>query len=266
LPVSPGCNIRCRFCTRDFNAVEKRPGVARRLLRPEQAVALVGRALELCPRITVVGIAGPGDTLMTDYAIRTFELIHNAYPQLINCLSTNGLLLPEKAERVVAAGVETVTVTVNAVEPTILTQINPSILYLRRWLHGKEAAETLINNQLGGIRQVVALGAVVKVNTVLVPGINNEHIGQVARAVAKAGASLINVIPLIPQHEFSHFTAPSPFEIERARQAAAEHLMVFSHCQRCRADACGIPGISEFGDELYGVSKLDFHASTFSHG
>jgi nitrogen fixation protein NifB len=266
LPVSPGCNIRCRFCKRDFNDSERRPGVAHGLLSPEQALEVVARALKLCPQITVIGIAGPGDTLMTDHAIRTFEMIHEAYPQLINCLSTNGLLLPEKAERVVKAGVETVTVTVNAVDPKIQAQINPSILYQRRWLHGEESAALLIANQLAGIRRVVELGAVVKVNTVLVPGVNHEHVGQVAEAVAAAGASLINIIPLIPQHEFAHLEAPNPAQVERARAAASKHLSVFSHCQRCRADACGIPGISEFSGELYGISTLDFHASTFSHG
>jgi len=266
LPVSPGCNIRCRFCKRDFNDSERRPGVAHGLLSPEQALEVVGRALKLCPQIAVIGIAGPGDTLMTDHAIRTFEMIHDAHPHLINCLSTNGLLLPEKAERVVGAGVETVTVTVNAVDPQLQAEINPSILFRRRWIDGEEAAAILIANQLAGIRRVVELGAVVKVNTVLVPGVNLDHIGHVAEAVAAAGASLINVIPLIPQHEFAHLQAPSPVQVERAREAASKHLSVFSHCQRCRADACGIPGISEFSNELYGISNSDFHASTFSHG
>lgn len=266
LPVSPGCNIRCRFCKRDFNDSERRPGVAHGLLSPEQALEVVARALKLCPQITVIGIAGPGDTLMTDHAIRTFEMIHAAYPRLINCLSTNGLLLPEKAERVVNAGVETVTVTVNAVDPKIQAQINPSILYQRRWRHGEEAAALLIANQIAGIRRVVELGGVVKVNTVLVPGINQDHVGAVAETVAAAGASLINIIPLIPQHELANIAAPTPAALEKARAAAAGHLAVFSHCQRCRADACGIPGISEFSGELYGISAADFHASTFSHG
>ena len=38
LPVAPGCNIACAFCRRDFNRVEQRPGVAARLLSPDEAV------------------------------------------------------------------------------------------------------------------------------------------------------------------------------------------------------------------------------------
>jgi nitrogen fixation protein NifB len=263
LPVSPSCNIQCRFCERKFNTWEKRPGVSRTLLDPTEAVGIVERALELCPAISVVGIAGPGDTLATDHALRTFELIHGRFPNLINCLSTNGLLLPKKAERLVAAGVQTVTVTVNAVDPAILAQLCAQIGYEGRRLQGVEAGKILAANQLAGIRRVTELGAIVKVNTVLVPGINDGHIGEIAEAVAAAGASLINIIPLIPQHELAHVPAPNFIQIFDARQAAGKHLRVFLHCKRCRADACGIPGESDFASELYD-HRID--EMTFSHG
>ncbi len=264
LPVSPACNIQCRFCDRKFNRHEQRPGVSRTLLKPEEAVATVERALALCPSITVIGIAGPGDTLATDHAVRTFELVHARFPELINCLSTNGLLLPEKAERVVAAGVKTITVTVNAVDPQILTKICAGIGYRGKRLSGIEATTILIQNQLAGIRRVSELGAIVKVNTVLVPGVNDSHIGEVARAVAQAGASLINVIPLIPQHELAHVSEPNFIQVFDARAAAREHLEVFLHCKRCRADACGVPGLSDFSAQLYD-RPLDV-IETFSHG
>jgi nitrogen fixation protein NifB len=263
LPVSPACNIQCRFCARKFNTWENRPGVSRTLVDPAEAAGIVERALELCPAISVVGIAGPGDTLATDHALRAFELIHGRFPNLINCLSTNGLLLPHKAERLVAAGVLTVTVTVNAVDPAILALICAQIGYEGRRLRGVEAAKILVGNELAGIRRVTELGAIVKVNTVLVPGINDEHIGEIAQAVAAAGASLINIIPLIPQHDLAHVPPPTFIQIFDARAAAAKHLRVFLHCQRCRADACGIPGESDFAAELYD-HRID--EMTFSHG
>ena len=91
LPVSPECNIQCKFCKRGFNKSEVRPGVSSLLLKPEEAVKTVQKALELCPEIRVAGIAGPGDTLATDLALETFELIKKEFPHLVNCLSTNGL-------------------------------------------------------------------------------------------------------------------------------------------------------------------------------
>jgi nitrogen fixation protein NifB len=263
LPVSPACNIQCRFCRREFNRVDERPGVARKLIAPEEAPELVERALKLCPAINVVGIAGPGDTLATEHALRAFALVHEKFPRLLNCLSTNGLLLEEKAERLVEAGVSTVTVTVNAVEPPVLEKICSWIVYQGKRLTGSAAAETLIAKQLAGIRRVAQLGAVVKVNTVLVPGINEAHIGEVARTVAQAGASLINIIPLLPVHELSHVPPPDLAQIGDARQAAADHLAVFSHCNRCRADACGIPGETDYAPQLYGQRIAE---TTFSHG
>jgi len=264
LPVSPACNITCRFCRRDFNRDEWRPGVARGLVVVDQAVDVVRRALDLCPTISVVGIAGPGDTLCTDHALRAFGLIHAAFPDLINCLSTNGLLLAEKAEQVVAAGVGTVTVTVNAVDPAIQAEISPTITYRGHRLTGLPAAERLISNQIEGIRRIVALGGIIKVNTVLIPGLNDGHVETVARTVAEAGASMINLIPLLPGHEFAERPAPTAGQLAQAQAAARRYLTVFSHCSRCRADACGIPGLTDYADALYAGRPAQ--ESTFSHG
>lgn len=262
LPVSPACNIQCRFCKRGFNKWEKRPGVSRSLLTPQESVETVKKALTLCPQITVVGIAGPGDTLATDHALDTFDLIHQNFPQLINCLSTNGLLLREKAERVIAAGVKTITVTVNAVDPGLLKNICSYIIYNGQYMTGEIAARWLILSQLAGIEKIARLGAVVKINTVLIPGINEEHVGDIARVTADVGASLINVIPLIPQHEMHDKIPPSCHELNSAREAAEQYLPVFRHCRQCRADACGIPGGSkDFAGELYPEPM-----QTFSHG
>ncbi|MCX7773688.1 MAG: radical SAM protein, partial [Clostridia bacterium] len=203
LPVSPSCNIQCNFCKRSLNKHEKRPGVAQELLSPEKALELVDKALELCPEITVVGIAGPGDTLATDHALKTFELIYKHHPELINCLSTNGLLLKEKAKRAISAGVKTITVTVNAVDAEILSLICSGILYEGFYIPGRDGAQILIQRQLEGIREASRLGAVVKVNTVLIPGINDAHIKEIARVTVEAGASIMNIIPLIPQHQMA---------------------------------------------------------------
>lgn len=261
LPVSPSCNIQCRFCRRSFNKTENRPGVASRVLSPEGALEMLSKALHLCPEITVAGIAGPGDPLASDHALRTFELIDEAYPALIKCLSTNGLLLPDKAERITETGIRTATVTVNAVKPDILAKLCTHVIINNRLLHGVDAAKHLIEAQLKGIKKITNLGAIIKINTVLVPGINNQHISEIARAAAEAGASMINIIPLIPQYELRDYRPPNCDELQQARDAAEKYLPVFRHCRQCRADAVGIPGVSEFRHLLYGDDTL-----AFSHG
>ena len=264
LPVAPGCNIACAFCRRDFNRVEQRPGVAARLLSPDEAVATTERALTIVPNLAVVGIAGPGDPLASDHAIETFERIHARWPELTLCVSTNGLMLPERVDELAAAGVTTLTVTVNSVDPEIQARITPKIAWKRKRVNGVEAGRRLIENQLAGIARAANLGLTIKINTVLIPTVNDNHIGEIAAAVTKAGARMINIIPLIPEHQLSHLSEPSFIERHRARIAAAKHLRVFTHCQRCRADAVGVPGLTDYARDLY---RDDIEAEpTFSHG
>lgn len=264
LPVSPGCNISCRFCDRKINDTEDRPGVTSKVLTPTQAIDVLGKALILCPEITVAGIAGPGDTLATDYALETFRLIKIHYPQMIKCMSTNGLLLYERADELIEIGIESVTVTVNAVDPEIEAKLNRGILYQGKAYQGVEAASILIENQLKGIKKIAEAGITVKVNTVLIPSINGDHIETVAKTVKDAGASIYNLIPLIPQADLSDEKAPVCAEIDGARTLAAKHIDVFRHCQHCRADAAGLLGGKDIGDMLY--QKRISGADTFSHG
>ncbi len=264
LPVSPGCNIACRFCDRVINDTEERPGVTSKVLSPIESLDVLKKALTLCPEITVAGIAGPGDTLATDYALDTFRLVKEQYPELIKCMSTNGLLLYEKAEEIIEIGIDSLTVTVNAVDPEIEAKLNKYIIYHGVKYEGIDAAKILIENQLKGIRKVADAGITIKINTVLVPEINGDHIEEIAKAVKEAGASIYNIIPLIPQAELKELKAPVCAEIDMARTVAGKYIDVFRHCQHCRADAVGVPGESEYGDQIY--QRRIVAKETFSHG
>ncbi len=264
LPVSPGCNIGCRFCHRAMNDEEVRPGVASKVLSPEEALEVLDKALTLCPEITVAGIAGPGDTLASEYALDTFRLIKKRYPLLLKCMSTNGLLLYEKADEILEVGIDSLTVTVNAVQPEIEALLNDGIVYHGKYYAGTEAAAILIENQLKGIRKVTEGGITVKINTVLVSDINGSHIEEIAKTVKRAGASIYNIIPLIPQGALSGERPPVCAEIDAARAAAVKYIDVFRHCQHCRADAVGMLGGKDFGDMIY--QRRVAGRETFSHG
>lgn len=264
LPVSPGCNICCRFCDRTVSDTAQRPGVTGTVIKPEDSIRVLEKAMEVCPYITVAGIAGPGDTLASDNALETFRYVDREYPELIKCMSTNGLLLAERAEEVIEAGIDSLTVTVNAVDPEIEAKLNKYILYHGQKIEGVVAAKILIYNQIEGIRRVAASGTtVVKVNTVLVPGINDQHIETVAKTVAEAGASIYNIIPLIPQYELKDIPEPTCEQIDAARTAAGKYIDVFRHCARCRADAVGVPGREDRHGDVYGRISVK---ERFSHG
>ncbi len=267
LPVCPGCNIACRFCERSLNQTENRPGVTSKVLKPEEAVPLLKRALELSPEIRVAGIAGPGDSLASDNALKTFALVKKEFPGLIKCMSTNGLLLSERAQEIIDAGIDSLTVTVNAVDPKIEAELNDYIIWHGKKIEGEEGARILIKNQLEGIKKIADAGITVKVNTVLVPKINGSHIADIARAVAEAGAELYNIIPLIPCAKLAGQAAPTCLELDDARRAAAPYIELFLHCNHCRADAIGVPGKTELSRQVYAIFKRAANVrENFSHG
>jgi nitrogen fixation protein NifB len=238
--------------------------VTSKVITPEESIGVLKKALKICPEIKVAGIAGPGDTLATDAALKTFRLIDKHFPELLKCMSTNSLLLNEKADEIIDAGVDSLTVTINAIDPEIDARLNKFVIYHGKKYDALEGAEILIENQLKGLEKVAKSGITLKVNTVLVPRINGKHIGEIARKVAGLGAEIYNIIPLIPTFELANERAPYCFEIEQARKDAEQYVNVFRHCNRCRADAVGVPGISEFADEVFS-DELEL-TETFSHG
>ena len=97
LPVAPKCNILCNYCNRKFDCVnESRPGVSSALLSPHQAVSYMEQVLAKEPRITVAGIAGPGDPFANPReTMKTIRLVRERFPEILLCLASNGLgLLP----------------------------------------------------------------------------------------------------------------------------------------------------------------------------
>lgn len=244
LPVAPKCNISCNYCNRLVSDCYHtfRPGVSARILNVADALDAVRIALRFEPRIKVVGIAGPGEPLYNNETFETLKLVQERYPDLILCLSTNGLLLPAYANRLADLGVRTCTVTINAIDPDVGSRIY-SYIYLDGSIQcGASGAETLIRNQLEGIVMATEAGLTIKVNTVLIPEINSDHVVEVANEVKRRGAYIQNIIPLIPLARFRNLRPPTCEELRRARGSCEKIIPQFRLCKQCRADAVGIPG------------------------
>jgi len=243
LPVAPRCNIQCNYCNRKYDCSnESRPGVTSSVLTPEEASEKVGIVREKIPELSVVAVAGPGDPLANDETFGTLELIQKKYPDITLCLSTNGLMLPKYAERLYGLGVRFVTVTMNAFDPEVSSKIYEFVIWEGKKLKGKAAAERLLANQLEGIKRCIALGMLVKVNIVLIPGINDAHIPELVNAVKKLGVYIVNILPLIPVEgtKFSDMRAPTPEERKRLMDVCSKDVKMMRHCRQCRADAIGL--------------------------
>ena len=243
LPVAPVCNIQCKYCVRKYDcANESRPGITSKILTPDEAMDRVGDLLERNENITVIGIAGPGEPLANDSTFEVLRLIHREFPEIILCVSTNGILLPDRVNDLMKSGVRSVTITINAVMPEVTEKIYSWAYYKGKRYTGREAAELIVKNQARGLRNVIDAGLIVKVNTVYIPGINEAEIPLIAWLSGRRGVDIMNIIPLIPQAELSHLQRPTTEMIKKMRGDCEEHVPQMTHCRQCRADAFGILG------------------------
>ena len=245
LPVAPRCNIQCNYCNRKFDCSnESRPGVTSVVLEPQQALQKVKAVKEAIPQLSVIGIAGPGDPLANEATFESLELIGKEMPGLTLCVSTNGLALPDCAQRLYDLGVRFVTVTMNCTDPEIGAKIYDAVVFDGKKYSGVEGAETLRDRQIEGIKKCVALGMLVKINIVMIPDINDSHIPDLVAYVRSLGIYMVNILPLIPVEgtKFSDLRAPTPLERRDMMDRCGLDGRMMRHCRQCRADAIGLLG------------------------
>jgi len=242
LPVAPHCNIKCRYCESGVctDGLPGVPGATMKVISPSEAVSVVRCAIEAEPSNRVVGIAGPGDPLANHQTFETLALIKKHFPRLKTCLSTNGLLLPDKVDLLHELSLDFLTVTINALDVGSARKIYKWIVVDGK---RKKYFDVLLENQRSGVALAHELGITVKINTVLIPGINEHEVEKIARWASKY-AYIMNVMPLIPLGEFRGGRRPTCAQMDRARLAVKKHMRLLTCCKQCRADAVGIPGKS----------------------
>ena len=244
LPVAPKCNIKCNFCDRKYDCVnESRPGVTSTLLSPQQAGIYVEKVLEKEPRISVAGIAGPGDPFANgDKTMATLRLIRKNHPEMILCVSSNGMGIGPYIDELAKIQVSHVTITVCAVDPEIGSKIynwvsDENVIY-----RGIQGAQILLERQLAAVRRLKEVGITVKINCIVIPGINDHHVEEVARKMKELGADLLNCMAMFPNVNtpFADIIQPDKKIMNEIRDMAERYLPQMRHCTRCRADAVGL--------------------------
>ncbi len=248
--VAPACNIQCNYCNRKYDcANESRPGVVSEKLTPDQAVRKIIAVANSVPQLSVLGVAGPGDAVYDwRHTAETFRRVQEAIPDLRLCISTNGLALPDHIDAIAAMGIDHVTITINFIDPEIGARIHPWIFHNHQRHTGVEAARILHERQMLGLDMLVARGILAKINSVMIPGVNDEHLVEVNRVVTQKGAFLHNIMPLIsdPAHGtafgLSGQRGPTPAELKTLQDSLEGGANLMRHCRQCRADAVGLLG------------------------
>ncbi|AID34812.2 MULTISPECIES: nitrogenase cofactor biosynthesis protein NifB [Mesorhizobium] len=248
--VAPACNIQCNYCNRKYDcANESRPGVVSEKLTPDQALRKVVAVANEVPQLSVLGIAGPGDACCDwEKTKATFERVAKEIPDIRFCISTNGLALPDHVAELADMNVDHVTITINMVDPEVGARIYPWIFYDHRRYVGIEAARILHERQMSSLEMLRARGILTKVNSVMIPGVNDEHLNEVNKWVKDRGAFLHNVMPLIsdPSHG-THYgltgqRGPNAMEMKALQDRLEGGAKLMRHCRQCRADAVGLLG------------------------
>ncbi len=240
IPVAPKCNIQCNYCVRKYDCInESRPGVTSIVLNAKEAFFRLRLILDKDDTIKVVGVAGPGDALANDETFELFYHLKRCYPHIHLCISTNGLILAERIKELKELNVSSITITLNTLKKETAEKIYSFAIKDGKRYRGSDAATIINESQLKGIKEAVSNDFIVKINTVLIPGINDNEIEEIAKWIAEAGAYTQNIISLFPQGKMRDMKKPTCHDIYLVRKKAEAFMKQMSHCAKCRSDALG---------------------------
>lgn len=211
-------------------------------MTPEIAIARTRTEVKKNQRLKIVAISGPGEPLANPETFETIELIRSEFNDIAFCLSTNGTMLEENVNWLRKRKVDTITVSMSTTHVNAASKIYEWARIGGDTLQGEEMSSRIVDSQLRGISKASKAGMHVKVNSILIPGINMQDIVPLARQIANAGATLQNIIPLVPCDSLSSLRAPTSKELSDIRREASVFMKQFTHCKQCRSDVVGIPG------------------------
>lgn len=240
IPLIPTCNIKCGYCSRKTScAHENRPGVSEKVLSVEQSLELVASLRDT--NLRIIGLSGPGDPFSDPQKVFTFiKMLREIYGDYYEiCISTNGLVLYKYIDLLKEYKVNYITLTINTVNTDTLSDLVDWITEDGVVYQGKIGAERLLNAQLRSLKAVVEAGIRCKVNTVIVPDVNQYEITDLLKTIKEIGAEKGNLIPLIPVRG-TRFEKVPTLAIQEYDQILKEASTILSQvvgCKKCRADA-----------------------------
>ncbi|MHA1577128.1 MAG: radical SAM protein [Candidatus Thorarchaeota archaeon] len=244
LPVALKCNVKCVFCDHNSGSSchTSKPGFSTHIFNVDDAIERTAKEMSIRPNLKIVAISGPGEPLYNKETFSTLKRIRLNYPEMEFCLSTNGTLLSENLDDIVSLGVSTISISISSVKPETVSRIYEWARFDNRIYRNDTMARMIVGRQLEGLSQAVSEGIKVKVNTILIPKVNDQEISDIASAICNAGASIHNIVPLVPCSFLEDWNVPKKHELDVARKEASQYLPQFHQCKQCRSDVVGIPG------------------------
>jgi nitrogen fixation protein NifB len=241
LPVAPRAVARGRFA-QATPGTEPAVSPAQPAVSPEEALAMLDRAVESGAAVHMVGITGPGDPLATpETTLRTLRLVRAKYPDMGLCLTTLGMGGAGLAGELAAIGLSHVTVLADAVTPAVAEELYAWIRPSTRTMPLPLAAKALVDEQRRTVAALVEAGITVKINTTVHPGVNDEHVETIASTMAGLGAAVMSVVPVWPDGEIGA-QQPDMDLLAAVREKAARHLPLTPSWGECGGQADAVAG------------------------
>ena len=244
LPVASKCNVKCVFCSHTVGASchTSKPGQSNQLMSPKVATARAISEIRKDSRVRIVAVSGPGEPLANPETFETIEIIRENLDAIQFCLSTNGTLLEENVPWLVNMGFKNLTVSMSTAKSSTASKIYEWARVGENILTGERMGSIIVDAQLRGISKAADAGITVKVNSILIPTVNQDDIIALAEIIEDAGASLQNIVPLVPNDLLHKLKPPGNDLLETMRSQASRFINQFRHCKQCRSDVVGLPG------------------------
>ncbi|MGB2392610.1 MAG: GTP 3',8-cyclase MoaA [Poseidonia sp.] len=165
--VTDRCNFRCTYCMPREHFDADHAFLERAALLTYEEITTVVRSL-LPAGLRKVRLTG-GEPLLRKDITTLVEMLRAAGPHLDLALTTNGALLKRHASALQHAGLDRVTVSLDAIDKALFQQMADTTN------HGPDEV-------LAGIDVALGLGLGVKVNTVVQKGVNEGELVPLAEA------------------------------------------------------------------------------------
>lgn len=223
ISLTENCNLRCIYCLPENYSFEHKDILSKEdVLKTAEAGAEIG--------IKKIRLTG-GEPLLRDDIIEIIQGIKSKGIDEIY-LTTNGILLKDKAEKLKKAGLCGVNVSLDTLDEKIFSQIT----------RGGKLSKTL-----EGIEKALECGLEVKINAVIMRGINESSIKSLAELTKEKNIH-VRFIELMPIGQGKNFIGVSNKEVYNLLQ----NLFQFDE------NFIEIKGVSEYRKIKNHVGKIGF--------
>lgn len=167
--VTERCNFRCRYCMAEkpFSWVPRE-----NLLSYEELFSFIKISID--NGIRKIRLTG-GEPTTRENLDELVAMIHDYAPDVDIGLTTNGFLLPIQAEKLKRAGLRRVNISLDSLDSKTLNYI---------------AQKDVLDQVLAGIDAAIHAGLSVKINTVILRGINDHEIVPLFEFARDLGAQI----------------------------------------------------------------------------